>query len=115
MIKEKNMRKRRSKFDPYREKITEWCLAGVPVRKMCEFLEEETDEFYDEQAIHAYIRSHNLRTRPWKDVYEARNQCDQCEFCHEYTNTNNSKGRICSKSWRTIQRCVIHSPIWCEK
>ena len=109
------MRKRKSKFDPYADLLTEWCLMGMPVRDMADKLLEMTGEVFDDQAIHAYIARHSLRSRPWLDVYEARNQCDQCEYCHIYTNTNNAKGRICSKSWRTIQRFVKHCPTWCEK
>lgn len=109
------MRYRRSKFDPFREKIAKWCGEGVPVHVMADQLFEIDEELSDEQAIYAYIRRHNLRTRPWTDVYESRNQCDSCEHCHIYTNTNNSEGRICCLSWKTIQNNVIHSPTWCEK
>jgi len=109
------MRKRRSKFDPYEEQITKWCQAGMPVKEMADRLFEETGEIFDEPAIHSYIFRHRLRERPWVDVYEARNQCNECEHCHKYINTNNTEGRICSLYWRVIQNGVRHSPFWCEK
>lgn len=107
-------RVRKSMFDPYREQITEWCAQGMSVKEMADRLEDMTGELFFETGIYAYIYRHNLRFRPWQDVYDARNQCSKCEFCHTYTNTNNGKGRICSKSWRTIQPNVRHSPTWCE-
>lgn len=106
---------KRSKFDPYKDLLTVWCLQGVPVRVMADKLMDKTGEIFDETAIHAYIYKHQLRKRPWKDVYEARNQCKECEYCHSYINTNNAEGRICSFYWRTIQNNVRHSPVWCEK
>lgn len=102
-------------YDPYKDQIAMWCAKGIPVKDMADMLSEQTGGLFFEQGIYAYINRHNLRYRPWKDVYEARNQCDNCEFCHNYINTNNTKGRICSKYWRTIQPNVRHCPIWCEK
>ena len=106
---------KKSKFDPYKELITRWCLQGVSVKKMADELMEQTGEIFDETAMHTYINKHQLRKRPWLDVYGARNQCDGCEHCHTYINTNNAEGRICSLYWRTIQVNVRHCPIWCEK
>ena len=108
-------RKRASRLDPYRDQITKWCLQGIPVKKMADMLCEQTGDLYFEQMIYAYIYKHGLRFRPWIDVYAARNQCDECEHCHKYTNTNGKEGRICSLYWRTIQKQVVHSPVWCEK
>ena len=108
-------RNRASRLDPYRDLITEWSLSGIPVKKMADMLFEQTGDLFFEQGIYAYIYRHNLRFRPWVDVFAARNQCDQCEYCHKYMNTNNSEGRICSLSWRTIQKQVVHCPVWCEK
>lgn len=109
------MRTRRSKFDPYKEQIRTWCLEGKPVREMADKLMEIDEGLSDEQAIHTYIRRHSLRNRPWQDVYDARNKCDECDHCHIYTNTNNTEGRICCLSWKTIQPNVFYSPKWCEK
>ena len=109
------MRKRRSRYDPYRDLISDWCGKGMTVSTMADILTEETGEEFFEQGIYAYIYRHNLRFRPWKDVYDARNQCDSCEYCHKYTNTINTEGRICCLSWKTIQKNVFHSPVWCEK
>lgn len=109
------MRRRKSMFDPFKDQIAEWCSQGVAVKEMADRLEEQTGDLFFEQGLYAYISRNSLRNRPWKDVYDARNQCKGCEYCHIYTNTNNTKGRICSKSWRTIQPNVTHSPTWCEK
>jgi len=109
------MRKRKSRYSVYHDLIAEWCAQGIPVSQMADELTEMTGDLFFEQGIYAYISRHNLRYRPWKDVYEARNQCNKCEFCKSYINTNNTKGRICTKSWKTIQPNVVCSPKWCEK
>ena len=109
------MKKRRSRLDPYKDQITDWSQRGVTATKMADMLLEETGELFSEQMIYTYIYKHGLRYRPWKDVYEARNKCNDCEYCHKYINTNYSQGRICTLSWRTIQSNVINSPVWCEK
>lgn len=108
-------RKRSSRYDAFHDLIAKWCSQGVPVSKMTEELSEKTGEVFYDQGIYAYIKRHNLRRGYWKDVYEARNQCDDCEFCKKYINTNNTEGRICTKSWKTIQPNVVCSPRWCEK
>lgn len=102
-------------YDPFKDQITAWCAQGVAVKEMADRLGEQTGELFFEQGLYAYISRNSLRNRPWTDVYESRNQCNECEFCHKYLNTNNKEGRICSKSWRTIQPNVKHSPTWCEK
>lgn len=108
------MRKRTSRYSKYHDLIYQWCMQGIPVTEMADMLTEQTGEIFFEQGIYAYISRHNLR-RPWVDVYEKRNHCDKCEFCKNYINTNNTEGRICTKSWRTIQPNVVCSPKWCEK
>ncbi len=107
----KRRRASASIFDPFRKEIETWCNQGMPVNAMVEIL----GEGYTVSGLYSYIHTHKLRSAPWKDVFDARNQCDKCEHCHVYINTNNKKGRICSKSWRVIQPCVRHSPVWCEK
>jgi len=105
------MRHRKSKYDEHIDKISEWYAQGVPIAEMVRQL---GDGFY-EQGVYAFIYARGIKTRTKQMVYASRPQCDTCEFCHEYTNTNNTIGRICAKSWRTIQPNVIHSPVWCEK
>ena len=105
------MRKRKSKHDPYREMIKEWCAQGVSVKKMVDNLIDLTGEDFYEQGVYAYIRSQGLR---YKAPARHRRVCDFCEHCHEYINTNYNMGRICDKSWRTIQPNVSQSPMWCE-
>lgn len=105
----KRERVRRSKYDPYREEIEEWCRAGIPVKTMAGRL--GTD--FTWQGLDCYIRSRGLRTKAV--VYEARNHCDSCEYCKKYINTNGGNGRICTLSWRTIQKGVICCPTWCER
>ena len=102
------MKKRVSIFDPHRENIEKWCKAGMPVREMCNKL----GAGYSIQGLYAYIYSRNLRTENMG--YASRHNCNKCSFCHEYTNTNNGKGRICSLSWKTIQPMVVYCPVWCE-
>lgn len=104
-------RSRGSKYDPFREQIIGWCEAGVPVKTMASIL--GTD--YTWQGVDQYIRSRGLRPIGKQAVIGARNCCDRCEFCKNYINTNNGKGRICTKSWRTIQKGVVYCPTWCEK
>jgi len=102
------MRKRRSE---YRELLKEWCSQGIAVKDMTNMLIDMTGgDFYD-QGVYAYIYRHGLR---YKSPVKNRRICDLCEHCHEYINTNNTTGRICDKSWRTIQPNVSHSPMWCE-
>ena len=104
-------RKRKaSMYDPYREDIVKWCAAGVPVSKML----KQMGEGYTLQGLYQFIRTNHLRKQPWTDVYEARNQCEGCEYCHIYENTNGADGRICAKHWKVIGKNVRHSPLWCE-
>ena len=102
-------RERKSKYDPYREQIEEWCGAGIPVKSMVVKL----GQGFTWQGLDCYIRSKGLRTKA--SVYEARNHCDSCEYCRSYINTNGGNGRLCTLSWRTIQKGVICCPTWCER
>ena len=105
------MRKRYSKYDPYKELIADWCACGVTVQEMTDMLIDQTGEDFYEQGLYAYIYRHGIK---FTSQAKARRVCDQCEHCHKYTNTNNTEGRICDKSWRTIQPNVVRSPLWCE-
>ena len=104
-------RHRTSKYDDFRDQIVEWYGQGMPMSEMVERLGEG---FY-EQGIYTFIRTRGIKERSKQMVYDKRPCCKNCEYCHEYINTNNGKGRICSNSWRTIQPNVIYSPTWCEK
>ena len=97
-------------YDPFIAEITIWCNSGVPVKEMVERL----GEGYTMQGIYQYIKTKGLRSSK-RITYEARNKCNDCEYCREYINTNNTKGRICTKSWRSIQPLVKYRPEWCEK
>lgn len=97
-------------YDPFIADITVWCNAGVTVKEMAERL----GEGYTIQGIYQFIKTKGLRSSK-RVTYEARNKCNNCEYCREYINTNNTKGRICTKSWRSIQPLVIYRPEWCEK
>jgi len=102
-------RKRRSKFDPYRDLITAWCAQGMTITEMTDELIDTTGEDFYEQALYAYIYRHKLKYVP----YYLNRRCDDCEHCHKYINTNFTEGRICDKYWRTIQPNVKNSPKWC--
>lgn len=103
-------RKRKSKFDPYREKLEQWCSMGMTVKEMTDALNLISDEDFYDQGVYAYIYTHKIR---YTSVYN-RKVCDKCENCHTYTNMIGNKGRICSRYWRVIQPNVTHSPMWCE-
>lgn len=105
------MRKRYSKYDPYKELIADWCAQGVTIREMTEMLIDQTGEDFYDQGLYAYIYRHGLK---FTSMVDARRICDQCEYCHKYINTNNTEGRICTKTWKSIQPNVRHSPMWCE-
>lgn len=102
-------RTRKSMFEPYREQIIKWCAQGETARYMTEQLEEMTGQAFYEQAVYAYIYTHKLRYAP----YFLNRNCNECEYCHKYINTNNTEGRICTKHWKTIQPNVKNSPKWC--
>lgn len=101
-------RKRASIYDPFKDDIVKWCNSGMPVKDMI----VRIGPGYSEQGLYAYIARKGLRTK--EAVYEARRKCSKCPFCHDYINTNRTKGRICSMTWRTIQPNVVNSPTWCE-
>ena len=71
-------------------------------------------EGYSEQALYTFIRNNHLR-EPWIDVYSARNQCSECEFCKDIIGIHDKVQKICLKSMRAIAPSVVHSPVWCEK
>lgn len=104
-------RRRTSIYDPFFDEIKSWCDAGVPVREMV----SRIGEGYTMQGIYQYIKTKGLRYSRDHNIYSARNKCDNCEYCKEYINTNNTTGRICTKSWRSIQPLVKYSPEWCER
>ena len=105
----KTKQTRRSKYDLHKERITEWCQAGIPLKTMAVWL----GDGFTWQGLDQYIRARGLREKTL--VYETRNHCDGCEHCRNYINTNGRVGRLCSLSWRTIQKGVICCPTWCEK
>ena len=102
----------KSMFDEHQDKIIKWCSQGVPVKEMVKML----GGYYTHKGLYAYIRSHKLMEK--SRALEARNKCNECEYCHKYKNIYGEyviNNRICALSWRTIQAEVVHCPRWCEK
>jgi len=104
-------RKRASMYDPFFDEIKAWCDAGVPVKEMV----SRIGAGYSVQGVYQYIRTKGFRYSRDHNIYASRCKCDECEYCREYINTNNTKGRICIKSWKSIQPLVRYSPEWCER
>ena len=111
MTEKKRKKKRSSIYDPYLDEIKTWCDAGVSVKEMI----SRIGPGYTMQGLYQYIKTNGLRYSRNHNIYAARNKCDSCEYCREYINTNNTTGRICTKSWRSIQPLVRYSPEWCER
>lgn len=97
-------------YDPYLNDIVDWCNAGVPIKEML----KRIGEGYTAQGLYQFIKTKGLRYSK-EAVYSMRNRCDDCEYCKEYINTNNTTGRLCTKSWKSIQPLVKYRPEWCEK
>lgn len=97
-------------YDPFIKDIAAWCSAGVPVSEMV----NRIGEGYTAQGLYQFIKTKGLRCSK-EAVYSKRNKCDNCEYCKEYINTNNTTGRLCTKSWKSIQPLVKYRPEWCEK
>lgn len=107
------MRKGTSIFEPYREKIAEWCVQGDTIPQMIEKLGNN----YTKSSLYQYIKANDMRYG-YKNVYENRNHCVGCEFCREFRNNMgkyNKENKICTLSWRVIGASVVCSPRWCEK
>lgn len=107
------MRKRKSRYSKYHDLIAERVSQGIPVSKIADELTDISGDLFFDQGVYAYIARHKLRYVPLG--FEGRNKCIECEFCKKYINTNNTEGRICTKSWKTIQPNVRYCPKWCEK
>ena len=102
-----------SMYEPFREKIIEWCIQGDTIPQMIEKL----GGHYTRQSLYTFIKKNNLRYG-YGNVYMHRNHCVGCEFCREFKNPMgkyNKENKICTLSWRVIAASVVCSPRWCEK
>jgi len=105
---------RESMFDPFKDQIRKWCEAGVPVKEQAQLL----GEGYNRQSLYSYIHTRNLWDDPYSTIYDNRNHCSECEYCHRFKNNMGrytKADRICSLSWQVINWDVKCCPIWCEK
>lgn len=102
-------------FEPFKDQIMEWISLGYTCQQMI----DELPEGYYRDSLYTYIRVNKLRDNAWKKIYEARNHCYDCEYCHAFKNAmgteNKEDNHICTKSWRVISASVRHQPRWCEK
>ena len=107
------MREGTSVYEPYREKITEWCMQGYSVPQML----AELGVGYSKSGLYQYIYKNKLGYSR-DNVYESRNHCVGCEFCRKFRNfmgEYDKSNKICTLSWRVISASVVCSPKWCEK
>lgn len=105
-----------SKFDPYINEISEYIAAGMPVRAICECLDEYFDDIVNEDALYNFIRSRGLKTKYSGGLgkhYEPP-RCDKCEGCHEVIGLNGKMVRVCYYT-QLISWSVKTSPQWCYK
>lgn len=110
-------RTKRSKFDPYIKEIAALLDSGLSIRKVAEVIEPKMDDAVDDNALYRFIKARGLRsyvTQGGTNKEFDIPYCQGCNNCRSVQNTEDTKVRLCTKSWRMISKTCQTSPIWCE-
>lgn len=107
----KQKRPKQSKFEPYREMISELIDSGLKIREIADEIEPLMDDIVDENALYCYIRSKDLLSKNGLSVPK----CQGCDGCMMITNTNETEVLLCLPSKRIVNRSCQTSPQWCSK
>jgi hypothetical protein len=110
---------KKSKFDPFKNEIEEYMLAGMSTPQIAVKIQKHFDETVDESALYGFTRSRGLRnrvTRGGTNLNYKAPRCENCEDCYMGIAMNGKyKIKICGKNHRVIGMSVNTSPMWCEK
>lgn len=111
-------KRRKSKFDPYLEEITEYIEAGMSIREIAEKLSPYFEDAVADGALYSFIESRGLHS---KVTMGGRNKmydiplCSKCDECWEIQNTAYSTVQLCVPCKRLVNRSCKTSPMWCPK
>jgi hypothetical protein len=112
------MRRKKSKFDPYLNEITEYAAAGMTVQGIAERIQKYFEDYVEESAVYAFMRSRGIQSRVTQGGtnlnYKAP-RCTDCDNCITVINTTGKDVLLCLAAKRIVNRTCTTSPMWCQK
>ena len=91
------MRRKKSKFDPYLNEITEYAAAGMTVLGIAERIQKYFEDYVEESAVYAFMRSREYSHESHKaeQILTIKPQDVDCDNCITVINTTGKDVLLC--------------------